>query len=154
MIKRRKPMKRGRLVRKPFKKAPKRPVHKSKHKVGTWTLKKADSVFSAQILARDKKCQFPSCVSTTKLTCSHYHGRGRYATRFDPDNCVIFCLFHHFMSREWGMEFQKQTIEKHGWEGRYTRFMRERLGEARFAALNERAKLAMKQSAALKAFQL
>jgi hypothetical protein len=29
------------------------------------------------------------------LHCSHYHGRGKWATRFDPDNCRALCYGCH-----------------------------------------------------------
>ena len=122
---------------------------RSKPKDKPLSLKKADSRFSKQIIARDEHCQFPGCTSTTRLTCSHLIGRATKSTRFDPDNCVTLCLFHHFFSKDLGFEFQKQTKEKHGYDGQYTLFMKKRLGRARYAALIKRASTSIKQQAAI-----
>lgn len=112
-------------------------------------LAKIDAKLSKQILKRDKHCQFPNCQNTAKLTCSHFIGRAVKSTRFDEENCVALCLFHHFFSKDLGFEFQKQTKEKHGYDGQYTKFMKKRLGRARYAALIERASTSIKLKAAI-----
>ena len=119
-----------------------------------WSLKKADSHFSKKILERDKICQFPNCKNTKKLTCSHYIGRATKSTRFDEDNCIALCLFHHFFSRDLGFEYQKQTIKKHGYDGQYTIFMKKRLGAIRYEALQQRATQKIKRNKAILAYQL
>jgi len=53
-----------------------------------------------------------------------------------------------------GFEFQKQIAEKHGWDGKYTLFMKQRLGEKGFAALCGRAASTIKQKEAIIRFQL
>lgn len=134
--------------------APKRPVVKRKLKSGVWTLKKADTHFSKQIRARDGKCMHPmgteDCVM---LQNSHYIGRAVKSTRFDPENCVTICWFHHYKSKDLGFEYQKQTIEKHGFDGQYTMFMRKFLGERRFTELMKRAKQQVKPKQAIKDYQ-
>lgn len=113
-----------------------------KAKWGTKTrLREADDLFSLEIRQRDGKCLFPGCKVTDlkKLQCSHYIGRGVSATRFDPDNCIALCWFHHFKDKQLGWEYQKQTYKEHGWDGRYTIFMQEWLGTERWNALLERS---------------
>lgn len=129
-----------------IKKPPKKP---KKRATGLAT---ADKLFSDKILARDGKCLFPDCVSQSALTCSHYWGRARFSTRFDEKNCIILCQYHHYMSRVLGWEFQKQRKEKHGWDGQYTLFMREWLGEEEFQALLIRGSKTKKQSVAIREF--
>jgi hypothetical protein len=128
-----------------------RKVSTKKPKVRT-NLSLADEKFSKKILERDGKCLFPNCTSPSKLTNSHYHNRGKFNTRFDEKNCITLCQFHHYMNRVVGWEFQKQRIEKHGWDGQYTLFMKKWLGEEEFEALDQRAKRTRKQSLAIQAF--
>lgn len=133
----------------------KRRKAKPKPKTSTWTLKKADKVFSGEIRVRDGKCMHPQGTPNCKLLQnSHYIGRATKSTRYDPENCITICWFHHYKSKDLGFEYQKQTIEKHGFDGQYTIFMKRHLGEQRFSALIERSKQSVKQSAAIKAFQL
>lgn len=132
------------LKRVPFKKAvskKKKPLRakKKKCKFVKTELAECDSAFLKEIIARDKKCLFPNCQNTTKLTCSHYEGRSNWNTRFDKENCIALCIRHHFMDRDIGFEFQKARKPKHSWDGQYTLFMRQFLGEYRFNALLERA---------------
>ena len=123
-----------------MKQTPHRIKRKGSSRIKKSHLAKADAVFSKRILARDKHCQFPNCKQTKRLTCSHYIGRAVKSTRFDEENCIALCLFHHFFSKDLGFEFQKQTKVKHGYDGQYTLFMRSRLGTTRFNALVKRAK--------------
>lgn len=53
----------------------------------------ADSKFSKIIIERDGKCL--NCGSTSMLSCSHFHGRSIWATRWDPENCMTFCIPCH-----------------------------------------------------------
>lgn len=141
-----------RKMRKLIKRTPKRAKLASK---GILTLVKADALFSRQIRARDKFCQFKECLISdpAKLQNSHYFGRAIKSTRFDPDNCVALCWLHHFKDKLLGYEYQKQTFEKHGYDGQYTLFMKERLGEKRFNFLREKSHLSMKQKTAIALFQ-
>jgi hypothetical protein len=97
--------------------------------------RKTDKLFSDYIRARDGwRCL--ACGEISKdyrqnkqgLHCSHYWGRGHENTRFDPENCIALCWYHHHFS--WG----------HG-DGRqeYTDFMKRRLGEEGFNLLDVRA---------------
>ncbi len=65
---------------------------------------KADQKFSEYIRRRDKICQ--RCWKSghgdygiVGLQNSHYFGRGRESTRFDPENCDALCAYCH---QEWG----------------------------------------------------
>ncbi len=73
-----------------------------------WNIKidPADKVFSQYIRLRDKKCM--RCGSAVKLNdkglpvshqASHYFGRGREGTRFEPDNVDCLCGACHLY---WG----------------------------------------------------
>jgi hypothetical protein len=86
----------------------------------------ADRQFSILIRKRDGQCV--SCGSTIFLGCSHFYGRGTYATRFDPDNCITLCQQEHEV-----LEYEK--------EGIYRELMIKRLGEERFKVLEARSKL-------------
>lgn len=111
-------------------------------------LKKVDTAFSIKIRARDKHCLYPNCQSTKSLQCSHYYGRVIKNTRFDPENCITLCWFHHFKSKDLGFEYQKQRKENkaHGYDGRYTIFMKEWLGPTRFKLLEKRSIISLKLS--------
>lgn len=141
------------LPRKNRAKRLKRGQGRKKKKNKGLTLRKADALFSAQIKARDGKCLHPDSRHAGSLQNSHYIGRGTKSTRFDPDNCITLCWWHHFKSKDLGWEYQKQTLEKHGFDGQYTLFMKKRLGEEKWQQLQERAKLFMSQKAAIKAFE-
>lgn len=59
----------------------------------------ADKVFSQYIRTRDnwqcQRCKKTYIPPTTALHCSHFQGRGKEATRFDPDNCCALCMGCH-----------------------------------------------------------
>lgn len=138
------------LKRKPTKIARKK-LKRSRAKFKPTTLKKADSLFSEKIRARDIHCLFPGCERTDQLTCSHYFGRTTKSTRFDEDNCITLCRTHHYWDKDIGWEFQKQRKGEKGcdWDGRYTLFMKQRLGEERWNALVERSKESVSQAKAI-----
>lgn len=141
-------------------KRPKRHRHATKRrkssKEAIWKLRKADGLFSGLIRERDKRCLFPGCkvADISKLQCSHYFGRSKKATRFDFDNCISLCWLHHFKDKMLGYEYQKQRKEIHGWDGQYTLFMKNHLGEEKFAALLVKSEKTIKQSVAIKEFML
>lgn len=134
---------------------PKRKKSKPKKKKGL-TLRKADKMFSMEIRNRDKFCQFPSCMVSdlAKLQNSHYFGRATKSTRFHPDNCIALCWLHHYGDKLLGFEYQKQTYDKHGYDGQYTVFMKKRLGVNRFDDLLKLSKITIKQRYALEAFAI
>lgn len=48
------------------------------------------------------------------LHCSHYHGRGKYSTRFDPNNCWAHCFGCHRYLSAHPAEFTAWALEKLG----------------------------------------
>ena len=54
----------------------------------TWSSHKADIEFSKWIRERDKKCFF--CYNMASQN-SHFWGRSKSATRYEPDNCDGIC---------------------------------------------------------------
>jgi hypothetical protein len=94
----------------------------------------ADSKFSRFIINRDKKCM--RCGTNSMLTCSHFHGRANYATRYEPLNCVAFCTECHNI---W--ESKKST--------EYMDFMLEWLGVKQFMVLDHLSKMKMSKQDSL-----
>lgn len=95
-----------------------------------WSLKRADDEFRLVMLKSvSHQCVFPGCQVTDpkKLTVSHYFGRGKKGTRFIVLNCCLLCRNHHYWDKQLGWEFQKQRKEIHGWDGKYTLYMKENL---------------------------
>ena len=94
-------------------------------------LRKTDTMFSKYIRQRDgftcQRCGKVHPEGGRGLHCSHYWGRGRENTRFDPEDCITLCYGCH---RIWG----------HG-DGRdeYANFMRKKLGDTAFDLLDVRA---------------
>jgi len=90
-------------------------------------LRRPDILFSRYIRNRDRwtcrRCGTRYELPTNGLHCSHYWGRAREATRFEPDNADALCFGCH---RIWG----------HG-DGRdeYKAFKIKQLGEKRFKTL-------------------
>lgn len=89
----------------------------------------ADTAFSNYIRARDKwTCQRCSTVyapPTSALHCSHFYSRGKWSTRYDPDNCIALCYGCH------------RYLDKH--IGEYEDYKYQQLGQARFDGLTVRA---------------
>ena len=90
---------------------------------------KADTIFSQYIRLRDKKCV--RCGSEVRMkkglpvshACSHYWGRGKEGTRFEPDNCDTLCFGCH---ERWGHGDERDD---------YRAFKIKQLGEKRFKSL-------------------
>ena len=59
--------------------------------------RKADSLFSKFIIARDKKCVL--CGATTELTNGHLIKRGVMSTRYHEENCNCLCSKCNF--KDW-----------------------------------------------------
>jgi hypothetical protein len=141
MLKSYKPLKRGngfkKVVGNSLKKSP---LKKSSFKRTPTEIQKevrsSDSKFSKFIINRDKKCL--RCGSTEMLSCSHFHGRANYATRFEPLNAVTFCIPCHEI-----MESKK------GETGEYMDFMIEYLGEDQFFVLDHLSKMKISKTDSL-----
>lgn len=89
----------------------------------------ADKAFSNFIRSRDKwtcqRCGKYHSPPTSALHCSHFFSRGKWNTRFDPENCISLCYGCH---RYW---------DKHITE--YEAYKIELLGQQVFEALTVRA---------------
>lgn len=132
---------------------------KKKEKTKAWSLNRADREFRAfmlKVLADEKRviCIFPGCniSDPAKLTVSHYFGRVNKATRFDIRNCDLLCRNHHYWDKQLGWEFQKQTKEKHGLDGRYTLYIKQKLGDE-YTTLKALAESGMKPKVAIQSLQ-
>ena len=99
------------------------------------TLDLADTVFSQYIRLRDRRCL--RCGSPVQLNDkglpvshenSHYWGRGREGTRYEPDDCITLCFACHKL---WGHGDERDA---------YKDFMIKRLGQRRFDTLEIQAK--------------
>jgi hypothetical protein len=78
---------------------------------------RADKAFSLYIRTRDGwKCQ--RCLKqyeppTSGLHCSHFQGRGKEATRFEPLNCDALCYgCHAYFTANPGEHYQWQVDKK------------------------------------------
>ncbi|HOR57730.1 MAG TPA: recombination protein NinG [bacterium] len=99
---------------------------------------KADKVFSQYIRLRDRKCV--RCKSPVKIKnklpvshhASHYFGRGKENTRFDPENVDCLCFGCH---RIWGSDDREA----------YREFKINQLGEKRFNDLVLRSNFLVKK---------
>lgn len=98
-------------------------------------VRETDSKFSKFIINRDQKCL--RCGTTQMLTCSHFHGRANYATRFEPSNCVTFCVPCHDI-----FESKKS--------GAYMDWMLAWLGEKEFFVLDTLSKMKISKADAIK----
>lgn len=56
-------------------------------------IKKLDKLFSQFIRKRDEKCLI--CYKMDKLHCAHIFSRKHFNTRWDEDNAVTLCYYHH-----------------------------------------------------------
>lgn len=96
---------------------------KIKTKPKIWSTAIADKLFSKFIRDRDKKCLFCRNGATQN---SHFWGRGKSSTRYDPLNCDGICGSCHFRH-----EGNKQ--------GLYRTIKIKQLGEEGYAKLEEKA---------------
>jgi 5-methylcytosine-specific restriction endonuclease McrA len=101
---------------------------------------KADRVWSQYIRLRDGKCQ--RCGSLVRVNletglpnshhCSHFWGRGKESTRFDPDNLDCLCYPCHNL-------WEKEERPK------YIAFKKKQLGQKGYDALDLRAHTTQKR---------
>ena len=91
----------------------------------------ADNLFGRYIKElAEWKCEYCSVdyrENPRGLNCSHYWGRAKKNTRFEPDNCMALCYGHH-----------KRLGHGDGRE-EYKRIMIRKLGEKRFKSLDMQA---------------
>jgi hypothetical protein len=107
-------------------------------------ISKYDKQFSDFVRSRAKwsceKCgKFYPEGKRMAIHCSHFWGRGRWATRFDPENCAALCYFCH--------TYLGANPEEHR-----TWFLN-RLGTKRYQALKRRANTPKPKAEAIKEFE-
>lgn len=99
-----------------------------------WSMDQAVKNMSEWVRNRDGECVI--CHTSEFLTCSHYHGCGNAATRFDPLNLDAMCLYCHMR-----METEKK--------GEYKDYMIQKLGQEVFDKLEAKARTRVKQEDAI-----
>lgn len=85
-------------------------------------LDKTDQLFSKYIRTRDnwtcQRCGKVYTPPTNALHCSHYVGRGRESTRYDPDNSTALCYgCHSYFDGAGKEEYRNFKIKQLGQEG-------------------------------------
>ena len=115
-----------------------------------WKLKDADRHFSLFIRQRDGKCiRCGDTKEKARLQNSHFWGRIRKNTRYDPENCDTLCATCHYRgSSDRGIVAWEE--EK---QGAYRVFKLEQLGQERYDALEARAQIRVKDKQAIKECQ-
>ena len=100
-----------------------------RNKMAKIKIKAIDKWFSKCVRERAgwacERCGAQHDSSSTGLHCSHYHGRGKWSTRVDPENCEALCYGCHSYMGANPSEHRQRIIDK--------------LGAHRFEALQERA---------------
>jgi len=94
-------------------------------------IKKTDFLFSLYIRNRDKwKCRYCGkdySDNRKMLHNSHYWGRNKEGTRYEPDNCMALCFYHH------------EQLGHGDLRDKYKEMMIEWLGQKRFDSLEIQA---------------
>lgn len=85
--------------------------------MGKIKIDKADSIFSKYIRTRDdwscKRCGKYYEPPTSALHNSHFQGRGKENTRYDPENCDALCYgCHRYFTSQPGEHYQWQVEQK------------------------------------------
>lgn len=79
---------------------------------------KADNLFSLWVRTRDKwtcqRCGHQYEPPTSALHCSHFKGRGKEATRFEPLNCDALCYGCHRYFTAQPDEHYRWQVERKG----------------------------------------
>ena len=85
-----------------------------------------DKKFSVYIRMRaGYRCERMTKNCSSKMECSHYHGRRKQSVRFDDENCSCLCFVCH--------RYFTENPSAH------TAWMKKKLGEDRYNALLVRA---------------
>lgn len=87
--------------------------------VKVWSLKLADKKFSDWLRERNnytcEKCGYYEEPPTKRIQNSHYIGRAHKATRYDPENCDVFCAScHHLWEDAKQYDYRDWKIKKLG----------------------------------------
>lgn len=87
---------------------------------GKVKIDKADKLFSLWIRSRDnwtcQRCNKKYTPPTAALHCSHFVGRGKESTRFDPENASAHCYGCHQYLTSYPDEHVKWKITQLGQE--------------------------------------
>lgn len=89
--------------------------------VKVWSLKLADKKFSDWLREqrgyRCERCGYYESPPTRRIQNSHYIGRSHKATRYDPENCDVFCATcHHEWEDAKQYDYRDWKIKKLGKE--------------------------------------
>jgi hypothetical protein len=100
---------------------------KKKSERQKWT-QKNDSLHSLTIRTRDNfKCQKEGCnASGNHMHCAHIFTRSRLSTRWNLDNAITLCYYHHLL---WA---HREPVE-------FTLWCIERLGKKKFEELRKKS---------------
>jgi hypothetical protein len=52
------------------------------------------------ILKADNKCEYPFCNKKDYLNVHHIYSRSHKSVRYDPDNSIVLCPFHHSLGTD------------------------------------------------------
>lgn len=85
--------------------------------MGKLVIDPADRAFSLYIRTRDgwkcKRCHRQYTPPTSALHNSHFQGRGKEATRFEPLNCDALCYgCHRYFTSHPGEHYEWQVMTK------------------------------------------
>lgn len=85
--------------------------------MGAVKLRTSDKLFSKWIRTRDgwtcQRCGAYHAPPTNALHCSHFQGRGKEATRFEPLNCDALCYgCHRYFTSHPAEHYQWQVQRK------------------------------------------
>ena len=89
-----------------------------------------DRLFSRYIRQRDRVCQFCQVDDGKRLEAAHIFGRGKKSVRYDPEN--VYAMHGGPSDRACHHYLDTHDTEKKAW-------LKARLGEERFAALELRS---------------
>lgn len=85
--------------------------------MGKVKIRKSDKLFSQFIRTRDgwtcQRCYTKYEPPTSALHCSHFQGRGKESTRFDPENADALCYgCHQYFTSHPAEHYQWQVNKK------------------------------------------
>lgn len=86
--------------------------------MGAVKIKAADSYFSRCVRERAgwkcERCGAQHQEKSQGLHCSHFHGRGKWSVRFDPDNAEALCYGCHMLMGSRPHDHAERIREKLG----------------------------------------
>lgn len=51
-------------------------------------------------LRAGNRCEYPGCIKTSNLNAHHFYSRSRRSVRYDPDNGICLCPYHHSLGND------------------------------------------------------